>query len=393
MAETAAIDSHCERSSYPIPGLTTAAAAELADRVRVRAEADRVSRSGRARARNWMPTRGTLGFGACGGRRYDPDRGGGSPWPRQTCFWKVKVWDGGQGGRLSRPASWTMGSSNRRIGRPNGFPSRTRLPALGARPVFLPPARHYRKAFNVEREVRGRRFTVRHSLAEYHMNGRRGRRVFRAGWADSDAAFTTGRMTTFKSLRSQPHRRQLRRRLVGCAVGLLVGRAQRPVVPFRKTPALLVQLERNAWDGSHETIGHCAVSGDGPIREADSSWARPTMRLEDPLALRRPGLGGCSLAAPPWVWESPFRRRTTKHEGPLFAHRIGSRVSSIVRRGSTYAAPPIRVTQALPPGAHRTATGVFIYDFGQNSPCIVGSAKGPSGGRWAAIGERRTGSN
>lgn len=319
---------------------------------------------------------------------------------RQTCFWKVKVWDAeGKAGDWSRPGRWTMGLIEASDWQAQWISFKDTAPLHSARDrLFLPPARHYRKAFNVEREVR--RATLYGSalgLAEYHMNSQRvGDAYFEPGWADYRRRVHYRTHDVTSQIRRGPNR-------IGAIVadgwyagyvgyGLLVGYGPNKAGRcfYGKTPALLAQLEIEYADGSHETIGtdtSWQVSGDGPIREADLIMGEAyDARREDPAwCSAGPASADRGPAAPPWVWEPAIRAEDNGSTKAVFSDTLGSREVELgfqrPPRLQFYAAPPIRVTQALP-ARRRTEPqhGVFIYDFGQNFAGIVRiGVKGPSG--------------
>lgn len=319
---------------------------------------------------------------------------------RQTCFWKVKVWDAdGKPGDWSLPARWTMGLLEPSDWQAQWISFKDTSPLHSARDrLFLPPARHYRKAFHVEREVR--RATLYGSalgLAEYHLNGQRvGDAYFEPGWADYRRRVHYRTHDVTSQIRRGANR-------IGSIVadgwyagyvgyGLLVGYGPNKAGRcfYGKTPAVLAQLEIEYADGSRETIGtdtSWQVSGDGPIREAD-------LIMGEAYDARREDAGWCSAgpasaagggAGSPWAWEPAIRAEDNGSTKALFSDTSGSREVELgfqrPPRLQFYAAPPIRVTQALP-ARRRTEPepGVFVFDFGQNFAGIVRiGVKGPAG--------------
>jgi len=319
---------------------------------------------------------------------------------RQTCFWKVKVWDAeGKPGDWSRPARWTMGLLEGSDWQAHWISFKDTSPLHAARDrLFLPPARHYRRAFNLEREVR--RATLYGSalgLAEYHLNGQRvGDAYFEPGWADYRRRVHYRTHDVTSQIRRGPNR-------IGAIVadgwyagyvgyGLLVGYGPNKAGRcfYGKTPALLAQLEIEYADGSRETIGTDAswqVSGDGPIREADliMGEAYDARREDAGWCSASPVAAGGGAAASAWTWEQAIRAEDNGSTKALFSDTLGNREVELgfqrPPRLQFYAAPPIRVTQALPAlRRSEPEPGVFIFDFGQNFAGIVRiGVQGPAG--------------
>jgi len=322
---------------------------------------------------------------------------------RQTCFWKVRVWDNrGKPSAWSPTAQWTMGLLQPSDWQAQWISFKDTSPLHSARDrLFLPPARHYRKAFNLEGEVR--RATLYGSalgLAEYHLNGQRvGDAYFEPGWADYRRRVHYRTHDVTDQVRRGANR-------IGAVVadgwyagyvgyGLLVGYGPNKAGRcfYGKTPALLAQLEIEYADGSRDVIGtgtSSQVSADGPIREADLIMGEAyDARLED-LNWCRADAALAEKAAPspsgsPWTWEPAIRAEDNGSTKALFSDTLGGREVELgfqrPSRLQFYAAPPIRITESLP-ARRRTEPepGVFIFDFGQNFAGIVRiNVKGPAG--------------
>jgi alpha-L-rhamnosidase len=313
----------------------------------------------------------------------------------QQAFWTVEVWDTDSANPSARssPASWTMALLQPNDWQAKWISFRDTSPLHTNRDaLFLPPARHFRKAFNPAKPVA--RAVLHFSalgIAEFHLNGVRvGDAFFESGWADyARRAYTrTHDVTTL--LRSGTNG-------LGAVLtdgwyagyvgyGLLVGYGPNKVGRYfyGKTPALLAQLEIEYTDGSRETIGTdptWQVSGDGPIREADL-----IMGESYDARRARPDWGSTSGAAD-WQWESAIPAADNGSTRATFYDNCGAREVDLGFRPppnlQAYAAPPIRVTQELP--AKQIAEPkprVFIFDLGQNFAGVARfKFKGPAGTR------------
>ena len=201
---------------------------------------------------------------------------------RQRCFWKVKVWDkDGNASAWSEPQFWSMGLLKPRDWKAQYISYRDTTPVHRfADPLFLPPARQYRKEFASAKPVR--RATVYATalgIYELHLNGQRvGDAYFAPGWTDyhQRAYYQTYDVTPL--ITQGPN-------ALGAWVadgwysgylgfGLLtkIGTEAIGRYTYGKTPALMAQLEIEYADGSRQTIvtdTSWKVTGAGPIREAD----------------------------------------------------------------------------------------------------------------------------
>jgi alpha-L-rhamnosidase len=313
---------------------------------------------------------------------------------RQACHWKVKAWDrDGVESAWSAPASWTMGLlqpsdwTARWISFPDGSP----VHADRAR-LHLPPARHYRKAFEASKTVV--RATIRASalgLVEFHVNDRRaGDEYFAPGWFDYTKRAPTREWDVTELVRAGTN-------AVGAIVaegwyagyvgyGVLVGygphKAGRSF--YGKTPALLAQLEVEYADGTRETVGtdeSWLVSGDGPFREAD-------LIMGEAFDARRDRADWCTPGgAADWRWEGAIPAEANGSAKAPFSDGLGTREVDLGFRApprlQAYMAPPVRVLEELPAkSVTETAPGTHIFDLGENFAGVIRlRLAGPAGTR------------
>jgi alpha-L-rhamnosidase len=327
---------------------------------------------------------------------------------RQSCFWKIKVWDvKGRESRWSQPTRWSLGLLKPEDWRAQWISFRDTTPLHTNRATLhLPPPRHYRKEFAVTRSVtRATLYATALGIAELHLNGQRvGDAYFEPGWADyrQRAYYRTHDVTAFVKSGGN---------CLGAIVadgwysgyvgyGLLVGYGPNKVGRYfyGKTPALLAQLELEYADGSREVIGTDTtwqVSADGPIREADlimgeafdaqrdqPDWC---VASKDGASSRstksRPGSGDVL----PWAWEPAILAKDNGSTKAIYSDTLGDREVELgfqpPPKLQAYAAPPIRVTQELK--ARRITEpkpDVYIFDLGQNFAGVIRlKVKGPVG--------------
>ncbi len=309
------------------------------------------------------------------------------------CFWKVRVWDrDGEVSPWSEPARWRMGLLAPEDWKAQwiSFRDGQRLPEKSAA-LYLPPARHYRKAFSADRKVvRATLFASALGICDLHLNGRRvDDTFFQPGWSDyrKRAYYRTWDVTAM--VRQGPN-------AIGAVVAdgwyagyvgyaLLCGYGPQKLGRnlYGKTPALLLQLEVEYADGSRETIGTDAswqVTDKGPHREADFLMGESYDARLELTGWDRPGYAaeGWETAIPAGENGSlkvPFFEPGGAREVELGFQRPG--------RLQAYAAQPIRVVAELP--AQRVtepAPGVHVYDLGQNFAGVIRlKVRGPAGAR------------
>ena len=203
---------------------------------------------------------------------------GGKPLTsRQRCFWKVKVWDkAGKPSAWSDRAMWGMALLKPGDWKAQyvSFSDKTPL-HRSADPLFLPPARQYRKEFAAAKPVwRATIYATALGIYELHLNGERlGDAYFAPGWTDyhQRAYYQTYDVT--------PLLKQGGNALgawvadgwysgyIGFGLLTKIGTEGIGRYTYGKTPALMAQLEIEYADGSRETIvtdPSWKVTGAGP---------------------------------------------------------------------------------------------------------------------------------
>src|SRR6266704_3520082 len=207
--------------------------------------------------------------------------GGKSLAAKQGCFWKIRVWDkNGAASDWSEIGSWRMGLLEKSDWRAQYISFRDYTPVYkDPKLLFLPPARQYRKAFEVKKTVR--RATVYSTalgIYELHLNGERlGEEYFAPGWSDY-------RQRAYYNVHDVTSLLKNGANAIGAWVadgwyagyvgfGYLTGLGTERIgrYMYGKTPAVMIQLELEYEDGSKELIvtdKGWKVSGDGPIQYA-----------------------------------------------------------------------------------------------------------------------------
>ena len=317
----------------------------------------------------------------------------------QAFFWKVKVWDkDGVESAWSAAAQWSMG-----LLKPDwkaqwiSFKDDAPLHADRAK-LFLPPARHYRKMFRMNYEVkRAMLYSSALGIAEFWIDGQRvGDAYFEPGWADYRQRDYYCAHDVTKLLHSGGG-------VIGAIVtdgwyagyvgyGLLVGYGPNQCgrAIYGKTPALLAQLDIEYADGSHEIIATDATwetSGEGPIREADLLMGESY----DARLKRELWCGDYNIriidADVAWKWQPAIRAAENGSVKAKFFDTTGEHEVELgfqkPSRLVAYTAPPVRVTEELPAKKiTEPKTGVFIFDLGQNIAGIIRlKVKGAAGTR------------
>lgn len=312
---------------------------------------------------------------------------------RAVCHWKVQAWDrDGRPAAWSAPATWTMGLlsesdwKSRWISARDPSPLWTRTDAL-----HLPPARHYRKAFEAGPAVR--RATVYATalgIYELHLNGQRvGDARFAPGWTDYRRRVYYQTYDVTSQVRAGQN-------ALGAVLadgwyagyvgyGLLVGygphKTGRNI--YGKTPSLLVQLEIEYADGRRETIGTDAtwkVTDTGPIREADLLMGQAYDARQELAGWASPGYDDAS-------WSPAIPAEDNGSVRAPFHDAGGTREEEFgfVRpaRLQAYPAQPVRAIEEIHPVAITSpAEGVTIANLGQNFAGTVRlKVRGPAGAR------------
>ena len=308
----------------------------------------------------------------------------------QTCHWKVRIWDGtGGSSTWSRPARWSVGLLTVNQWRAMFISFRDTSPVHKSREeLYLPPARYYRKEFKASAGIK--RATI-HATAlgihDLYLNGRRvSERYFAPGWSDYRKRVYYHSYDVTGLLAGGDN-------AIGAIVadgwyagyvgyGVLVGYG-----PYRsgrcfygKTPAFMAQLEIEYENGEHETIitdTSWAVTGDGPLREADIQGG-------ETYDARKEMLGWSEAGFDDGRWESAILAEENGSAVAPYSDRGGERLVELgfmqPEKLQAYSAPPIVITQEL---AAKKVTefkpGVHIFDFGENFAGVLRlKTKGPA---------------
>src|ERR1035438_4966697 len=201
---------------------------------------------------------------------------------QQRCFWKLKVWDkDGRALGWSEPATWGMGLLQARDWKAQYISFRDTTPVHRfAQPLFLPPARQYRKEFAAVKAVRRAMiYSTALGIYELHLNGQRvADALFAPGWSDyhQRAYYNTYDVTALV----KPGANALGAWVadgwysgyIGFGLLTTIGTEAIGRYTYGKTPALMAQLEIEYADGSQQRVVtdiSWKVTGAGPIQEAD----------------------------------------------------------------------------------------------------------------------------
>ncbi len=322
---------------------------------------------------------------------------------RQLCFWKVKVWDkDGRASDWSQPAQWSMGLLKDKDWQAQYISFRDTSPVHKFKePLFLPPARQYRKEFAAARPVRrATLYATALGIYELHLNGQRvGDEWFAPGWCDyhQRAYYNTYDVTALVKHGANA---------LGAWVadgwysgyigfGLLTGIGTEAIgrYTYGKTPALQAQLEIEYADGSRQVVATDAswkVTGAGPIQEGDflmgeSYDARQEMRgwaeagFDDSrweAAIRAEANG----SAPAKFYEY---RNPTGGGGPKIEGREVDLAFKPPPKREAFPGVPVRAVEEIrPTGITSPTNGVYIFNLGQNFAGVARlKVKGPAGTR------------
>jgi alpha-L-rhamnosidase len=201
---------------------------------------------------------------------------------QQHCYWKIKVWDkDGKASAWSEPATWGMGLLKARDWKAQYISFRDTTPVHRfAQPLFLPPARQFRKEFAAGKAVR--RATIYGTalgIYELHLNGQRvGDACFAPGWSDyhQRAYYNTYDVTALVKQGNNALGAWVAdgwySGYIGFGLLTTIGTEAIGRYTYGKTPALMAQLEIEYTDGSRQRIvtdTSWKVTGSGPIQEAD----------------------------------------------------------------------------------------------------------------------------
>ncbi|MGC8667554.1 MAG: family 78 glycoside hydrolase catalytic domain [Chthonomonadales bacterium] len=273
---------------------------------------------------------------------------------RQTCWWRVRVWDAhGSPSPWSAPARWEMG-----LLAPGDWKAKWIGLERGGDPERRLPARMLRREFILQKPVtRARAYVCGLGLFELYLNGRKvGDHVLDPALSQYDKRVFYVEFDVSRLLKKGAN-----------AVGVVLGNgryyAPRLTVPIATRsfgyPKLLLQIEAQHPDGSRTLVvsdEHWRVTDDGPIR-ANNEYDGEQYDARKALP------GWCRPHFDDSSWQ-PAQRV----EGP----------SGVLR---SQMAPPIRVVQTLRPvRVKRLTAGSWLVDMGQNMVgwCRI-SVAGPRG--------------
>lgn len=271
---------------------------------------------------------------------------------RAECFWKVRVWTGGEApSRWSKPAKWTMGLlapedwSAKWIGSPT-------TNWVEAAPLL-------RREFDVAKRVR--RATAHVSGLGYFELSLNGRRVGDHQLDPKNTRYDKRVLYVTHDVTDQVRRGRN-------ALGVMLGNGwynyhnknawDFDTAPWRARPALLLQLEIEYTDGTTQT-----VVSDGTWKHATGPVVFDAMLAGETYdaRLERPG------------WDQPG------HDDAAWA---AARVVAAPKgRVTAQMIPPIRAVRTIKPvKMTEPKPGVFLFDFGQNMAGTFRlTVRGPAG--------------
>jgi alpha-L-rhamnosidase len=311
---------------------------------------------------------------------------------QQRCFWKVKVWDkDGQPSAWSKPAAWAMALLRPGDWKAQYISFRDTTPVHRfADPLFLPPARQYRKEFAAGKAIRRATiYSTALGIYELRLNGGRvGDALFAPGWSDyhQRACYNTYDVTALV----KPGANALGAWVADgwysgyIGFGLLTGIGTEAIgrYTYGKTPALMAQLEIEYADGSRQRIvtdTSWKVNGAGPIQEADflmgerydarremPGWSKPGFddRQWEP-AVRAEDNG--PVKAKFYEYRNPAPGKQPKIEG-----RETDLGFKRPPKLEAFPGVPVRAVEEIKPIAVTSPTnGVFIFNLGQNFAGVV----------------------
>jgi len=321
---------------------------------------------------------------------------------RQRCYWKVKVWDkDGKASAWSEAAMWGMGLLRPGDWKAEYISFRDTTPVHRfAQPLFLPPARQYRKEFAAAKAVRHATiYATALGIYELHLNGQRvGEAYFAPGWSDyhQRAYYNTYDVTALV----KPGANALGAWVADgwysgyIGFGLLTGIGTEAIgrYTYGKTPALMAQLEVEYADGSRQTVvtdPSWKVTGAGPIQEADFLMGESYDARQETPGWSKPGFDDAK-------WQAAIRAEDNgavkakfyEYRNPASgAPKIEGRAVDLgFKRPPTleaYPGVPVRAIQEIKPIAITSpADGVYIFNLGQNFAGVARlKVTGPAGTR------------
>jgi alpha-L-rhamnosidase len=327
--------------------------------------------------------------------------GGQALTSRQQCFWRVRVWGkDGKASAWSGPAEWSMGLLKPTDWQAQYISFRDTTPVHKLKePLFLPPARQYRKEFAAARKVRRATiYATALGIYELHLNGQRvGDAWFAPGWSDyhQRAYYNTYDVTPLVNQGTNALGAWLADGWYAGYIGfgLLTGIGTEGIgrYTYGKTPALMAQLEFEYADGSRETVvtdTSWKVTGAGPIQEADFLMGESYDARQEIRDWSKPGFDDSH-------WEAAIRaedngsvqakfceyRNPAAGEKPKIEEREVDMGFKRPPRLEAFPGVPVRAMEEIKPlGITSPTNGVHIFNLGQNFAGVVRlKVKGPAG--------------
>jgi len=271
---------------------------------------------------------------------------GSSLLSRMEVWWKVKVWDRkGNPSQWSQPASWSMGLIRESDWEAQWIadPAAVSHETDSVNPNDALPATYIRKSFTIKSTVsKATAYISALGLYEFHLNGKRvGDQILSPEWTDYDkrVSYQTYDVTELISAGEN---------VAGAILGegwyagrlMNVGR-----FPYGKFPRLLVQIEIEMDDGSHQII------------VSNESWNSTTRGPIISSGIYNGETYDARLAFPGW-------------DCPGFNDKKWSRARSFnldSRRLVWLCNEPIRFEKELTPvKITEPEPGIYVVDFGQN---------------------------
>ena len=322
---------------------------------------------------------------------------------RQRCYWKIKVWDkAGKPSAWSERATWGMALLKPDDWKAQYISFSDKMPLHRfADPLFLPPARQYRKEFAAAKAVwRATIYATALGIYELHLNGERvGDAYFAPGWTDyhQRAYYNTYDVTALVKQGTNA---------LGAWVadgwysgymgfGLLTGMGTEAIgrYTYGKTPSLMAQLEIEYADGSRQRIvtdTSWKVSGAGPIQDSDFLMGERFDARQDTPGWSKPGFDDSK-------WELAIRAEDNGRVKAKFYEGQNPAAGGKVKIQShevdlgfkrppkleAFPGLPVRAIEEIKPiGITSTTNGVHIFNLGQNFAGVVRlKVKGPAGTR------------
>ena len=300
----------------------------------------------------------------------------------QQVFWQVKVWDKeGVESDWSAPGTWRVGLTDADQWVAKWISGKDETPLqTSALPIVLPPARYFRKEFEIAKPVR--RATAYLSAlgnAELRFNGKPASDAFfLPGWSDYRQRAYYRAFDVTPLLKPGPN-------TLGAILsdgwysgyvgfGLLVGYGPHKTGRwmYGKTPALLAQIDVEFEDGSRKTVGTdptWKTTSLGPIVEADLLMGEHYDANRELVGWDRAGFDAKS-------WEKSVPAEANPNVKAPFFDNLGERDVDLgfkkPGRLQAYTGPDVRVTEELhSQKITEPSPGVYIFDFGTNFAGIV----------------------